>query len=523
MRLRRLAWMLALLPLITHPVQAQNRPLRVSLNTELQILDPLVTTINATRVFAYLVFDTLVGLDSQGNYRPQMLEGWEISPDRLTYAFTLRDGLEWSDGAPVTAEDCVASIRRWAKREALGMQLMQATRELRVLDAKRFEMVLNRPFAFVIEALGKAGHTIPVMMPARLAAHGVDSAVPEIIGSGPFRFLQSEWRPGERASFIRNPRYRPRAEPADALAGGKVPKMERIDLLSIADQATRVAGLQAGELDFLEVLPFDFIERMRRNRNVTVGMPRGIDQFLAVLNINHAVPPFNDPAMRKALQAAIMQPEVMAAMGLPNDMVVPHCASIYMCNAAGSTDAGTAALQAAGTERARALLREAGYRNEPVVFLHASASALLNPIGLVMADQMRRAGFNVDLRSTDYATVAQHRLSRAPVAQGGWSVAPIVLNGVDLVNPLANPLMAYNCSQYPGWYCDQRLTPLIERFSEAATSEVRRALADELQAVVHDAVTFIPGGQFAGPPAWRSNLQGVVEFSFPVFWGIERK
>lgn len=523
MRLRRLGWLLALLPLLAHPAQAQNRTLRVSLNTELQILDPLVTTINATRVFAYMVFDTLVGLDSQGNYRPQMLEGWEISPDRLTYAFALREGLEWSDGAAVTAEDCVASIRRWAKREALGMQLMQATSALRVLDARRFELVLNRPFAFVIEALGKAGHTIPVMMPARLAAHSVDSAVPEIIGSGPFRFLQSEWRPGERASFVRNPRYRPRPEPADALAGGKVPKMDRIDLLSIADQATRVAGLQAGELDFLEVLPFDFIDRMRRNRNVTVGRPRGIDQFLAVLNINHAVPPFNDPVMRKALQAAIMQPEVMAAMGLPDDMVVTQCGSIYMCNAAGSTDAGTAALRVAGTERARGLLREAGYKNEPVVFLHASASALLNPIGLVMADQMRRAGFNVDLRSTDYATVAQHRLSRAPVAQGGWSVAPIVLNGVDLVNPLANPLMAYNCGQYPGWYCDPRLTPLIERFSEAATPDARRALADELQTVVHDAVTFIPGGQFAGPPAWRSNLQGVVEFSFPVFWGMERK
>ena len=423
----------------------------------------------------------------------------------------------------MTAEDCVASIRRWAKKEALGMRLMQATSSLRVVDAKRFELVLNRPFAFVIEALGKSGHTIPVMMPARLAAHDISSPVPEIIGSGPYRFLQSEWRPGERASFVRNPRYRPREEAPDALAGGKVPKMERIELISVADQATRAAALQAGELDFLEVLPFDFIAPMRRNRNVVVGQPRGIDQFLAVLNINHAVPPFNDPAMRKALQAAIIQPEVMAAMGLPDDMVVPWCGSITMCNAPGSTEAGTGPLRAASTERARQLLKEAGYNNEPVVFLHATSSALLNPIGLVMADQLRRAGFNVDLRSTDYATVAQHRLNRAPVAQGGWSVAPIVLNGVDLVNPLANPMIAYNCGRYPGWYCDPRLDDLTARFSEAATPEARKALTDELQTVVHDAVTFIPGGQFSGPPAWRANLQGVVPFSFPVFWGIERK
>lgn len=504
--------------------RAQDKTLRVSLNTELQVLDPLVTTINATRVFAYLVYDTLVGLDSQGNYRPQMLDGWEISPDRLVYTFRLRDGLEWTDRTPVTAEDCVASIRRWAQREALGGQVMDATQEIRVLDAKRFELRLRRPFAFVIEALGKSGHTIPVMMPARLAAHDPHTPVPEVVGSGPFIFLRHEWRPGERASFVRNPRYRPRAEPADGLAGGKAVKVDRVELLSVTDQATRAAALQSGELDFLEILPLDFVERMRRNRGVTVGQPAGIDQFLAVVNINHAVPPFDNVLVRRALQAAVAQPDVMAAMGLPADLVVPRCDSIYMCNAPGSTDAGTGPLRDAGPERARALLREAGYKNERVVFLHAQASALLNPIGLVISDQMRRAGFNVDLRSSDYATVAQKRLSRAPVEQGGWSVAPIVLNGVDLVNPLANPLVAYNCAEnYSGWYCDGETTALLARYSEAATPEARRELADALQTAFHRNANYVVGGQFAGPPAWRSNLHGVVPFSFPVFWNAERR
>ncbi|MCO6417249.1 ABC transporter substrate-binding protein [Siccirubricoccus sp. KC 17139] len=510
------------LALAATPAAAQ--PLRVSLNTELQILDPLVTTINATRVFAYLVFDTLVGADEEGNYKPQMLEGWQVSEDRLTWTFTLRDGLAWSDGSAVTAEDCVASIRRWAQREALGGQLMAATQELRVLDPKRFEFRLNRPFAFVVEALGKSGHTIPVMMPARLAANDPHKPVTEIIGSGPYLFRQSEWRPGERASFVRNPAYRPRSEPPSALAGGKVPKMERIELVSIADQATRAAALMAGELDFLEIAPLDFVERLRRNRNVVVGKPRGIDQFLAVVNINHAVPPFDNPKIRQALQAAILQPEVMAAMGLPEDLIVPTCLSIYMCNAPGSTDAGSAPLQQAGTARARELLRASGYNNEPVVFLHAQASALLNPIGLVVSDQLRRAGFNVDLRSTDYATVAQHRLSRAPVAQGGWSVAPIVLNGIDLANPLNNPLISYNCSPVqPGWYCDLGITELMAKYSEAATPDSQRELADKLQAAAHRNVTFAIAGQFGGPAAWRANLQGVVPFAFPVFWGVERK
>ena len=100
--------------------------LKVSLQTELQVLDPIITTINATRVFAYLVFDQLVAIDSEGHYKPQMLAGWDVSPDRLTYTFHLRDGLKFSDGAPVTSEDCIASIERWAKREGFGAQLMDA-------------------------------------------------------------------------------------------------------------------------------------------------------------------------------------------------------------------------------------------------------------------------------------------------------------------------------------------------------------------------------------------------------------
>ena len=218
----------------------------------------------------------------------------------------------------------------------------------------------------------------------------------------------------------------------------------------------------------------------------------------------------------------MLQPEVMEAMGLPPDLVTPYCGSITMCGTPGTSQAGTDALQAAGTQRAQALLREAGYHGEPVVFLHAQTSALLNPVGLVIADQLRRAGFNVDLRSSDYASVAQHRLSRAPAGQGGWSAAPLVLNGIDLVDPLANPLLTFNCSPVQlGWYCDPEITTLLARYSEAAAPE-RRPLADRLQAAAHSDVTFVIGGQFAAPGAWRSSLSGVVPFSFPVFWGVEK-
>src|SRR5690349_11551191 len=230
----------ALLGLAAPAMAQPQQPLRVILNLELQVLDPIITTSNVTRAFSYLVFDTLVAMDSQGRYRPQMLEGWEVSEDRLTWTFRLREGLEWHDGAPVTAEDCVASLRRWGARDGLGSRLMAAAKGLRVIDDRSFVLELNWPFSQVIEAIGKPAAQIPFMMPARLAANTpVTQPVAEPIGSGPYRFNRAEWRSGNRAVFRRNERYRPREEPADGFAGGKRAYIDQVHFISLPDPATR--------------------------------------------------------------------------------------------------------------------------------------------------------------------------------------------------------------------------------------------------------------------------------------------
>lgn len=507
------------------PARAQRRDvIRASLGTELQVLDPIVTTINATRNFTYLVYDMLVGLDSRGEYRPQMLQGWEVSADRMTWTFHLRDGLLWSDGTPVTAADCVASIRRWAKRDGLGLLMMGAAESLDATDGRTFVLKLHRPYGFVIESLGRPGNQIPAMMPRRIAEQPADAAVTETLGSGPFTFDRANWRPGELATFRRNPRYKPRDEPADWLAGGKVAKVDRVELVSLPDQATRIAALQTGEIDFVENLPPDYIDAARADRNIVVSDPKGVEQTMFILTLNHAQPPFNDKLVRRAAQLAINQQEAMEALGLPTGMYLNTCRSIFMCDSPSESAAGTAVFRDAGPDAARALLKQAGYKGEPVVLLHAATSTLLNTTGLDVADQLRRAGFNVEVRTSDYATVAQRRLSKAPVGDGGWSIVPVVWNGVDLVNPLANTGLAYNCvANYPGWVCDPAQTTLLRQLSEAATPEEKVRLADALQERFHDNVNFIIGGQFSVPFAWRAELEGVVRFPIPVFWNISRR
>jgi peptide/nickel transport system substrate-binding protein len=503
--------------------QPAERPLRLVVNVGLQVLDPIAGTSFITRNFGYMVFDTLVAMDSKGQFRPQMLEGWTVSEDGLTYTFTLRPGLEWHDGKPVTAEDCVASLKRWGARDSSGRRLMAATRELRAEGENRFVLQLARPFGGVIDALGKPSVHVPFMMPARLAATPPTQPVTEIVGSGPFLFVKEEWVPGERTVFRRNPRYRPRDEPADGLAGGKVVHVERAEFVNIADPATRAAALQNGEVDYLEYAPLDFLPILGRDRNLQLARPGGIAQIMGGVALNHAQPPFNNLKVRQALQLALDQSEIVAVHGLPDGMFLANCGATTMCGTRYSSDAGSEPVRSPSLERAQALLRESGYNNERVVLLHPADSALINPMAMVVADRMKRAGFNVDVQTLDWATVAQRWLSREPVERGGWSAVPVVYTGFDLSDPLSNMGIGYNCTGTTPWlYCDEALTPLLQSFEAEADLDKRRAIMAEINRRVIANVNFPLTGQFSSPAVWRKELQGVIDFGFPVLWNVRR-
>ena len=503
---------------------ASDRPLRLVLNVGLQNLDPIAGPSFVTRNFAYMVWDTLVAMDGKGEYRPQMLESWQASEDRLTWTFKLRPGLVWSDGAPVTAEDCVASLRRWGGRDGLGRRMLAATKDLRATATDTFVLELARPFGPVIEALGKPSVHVPFIMPARIAsATPPTQQVPEVVGSGPYLFVRDEWLPGERTVFRRNPAYRPRPEPADGLAGGKVAHVERVEFLTLTDPSVRVSALRRGEVDYLEYAPIDSLGILRRDRNVVIANPGSISQIMGAVSVNHLQPPFDNPLVRRALQQALDQRETVAALGLPEGMSHAQCLSMFMCGGRYATDSGTEALREPSLERARTLLREAGYKGERVAFMHPADSVLINPMALVLIDRMRRAGFNLDVFTSDWSSIAQRWLSREPVERGGWSVVPVVYTGFDMSDPLANPGTGYNCTGNVPWsYCDAEMTPLLQAFEAEADPARRREIAAGIQTRAHAAATFPLSGQFSSPAAWRAELRGVVDFGFPVMWNIQR-
>src|SRR5438093_4660641 len=232
------------LSLVPAPAGAQSaaKTLRFIPQADLRSIDPIWTTAYVTRNFGYLVFDTLFAVDKDFKPQPQMVDRWTVSDDRLSYSFTLRDGLKWHDGQPVRAADCVASLQRWSKRDTLGQKLMEAVDKITADNDTSFTIKLKSPFPLLLDAIGKLSSNVPFMMPERLAKTDAFQQVPEAIGSGPFKFVKEEWNPGNKAVFVKNTDYVPRKEPPSLAAGGKVAKIDRVEWLYIPDVATAAAA-----------------------------------------------------------------------------------------------------------------------------------------------------------------------------------------------------------------------------------------------------------------------------------------
>lgn len=516
-----LATALALAPAAR--AQAPEQVLRIVLINELTSIDPVQSTAAFVRNHGFLIYDQLFALDSRGAARPQMVETHTVSADGLTHSFTLREGLVFHDGAPVRAADAVQSIRRWAERDTVGRTLAAATAALEVVDERRFTLRLARPFGLVTEALARPTASALFVMPERVARTPAAEQITDPTGSGPFLFRRTEWRIGDRATYHRNPQYRPRDEAPDGLAGGKRALVERIDWLAMPDAATAAAALQRGEIDFWEQVSADLVPVLERNRALTVA-PINEVGFMVWLRINHQQPPFNDPRARRALLHLVNQQDVLNGIGIRAADQRPYCPAYFMCGTPLESDAGAEGLRAIDIPRAQALLREAGYANQRVVFLNATDTPINNAATLVMADAFARGGLAMDVPAMDWGTVTQRRNRREPVEQGGWSLFVTVANALDAGNPLSNLYLASpGAAGLTGWPEDAELESLRRAWWEESDPAKRQEILARVHARAYQVLPYINAGQFRTMAAWRSTLQGIRPTAIPVFWGVSKR
>lgn len=483
------------------------------LESEAVILDPHMTTAAISRTFGYHVFDTLFSMDSKGAIRPQMAGGFRTAADQLTWDFTLRPGLVFHDGAPVTARDCVESLRRWAPLDSMGRMLLAATETIKATGADSFSITLKRPFPLMLDVLGKPNAPVPFIMPARILPAARGERIKEITGSGPFSFDAARWRPGDTMVLVRNARYQPRAEPADFVSGGKKVLIDELLLKVMPDDSTGAAALIAGEIDYMQYLPFDWIGRLEASADVSVMTLSGVDMFQGNFRLNHASGPFADPAVRRVLWHLVDQDEILEAIGIPDRFRVRTCPAYFMCGAPLESPAGAGAARFS-IDAAREALGRTGYAQQPVVMLQVVGS-ISKTAGDILADHMQQAGFAVDAQVMDWGTVLARRAKRE-----GWSLFPVYANGIDMDSPLTHFYVANNCADYPGWSCDPAMTKLLEDFANAPNAAARRPVADAIQVAAYNLVPSVMWGQFARPAGYRNRLQGMIVNAFPMFWDV---
>src|ERR1700723_1754948 len=346
---------------------ADAKTITAVMHSDLRVIDPGITTAYITRDHGYMVYDTLLAEDANFKIQPQMAD-WKVSDDKLTYTFTLRDGLKWHDGTPVTAEDCVASLKRWGRNDGMGQKLMDFTASLEASDENTITLKLKEPYGLVLESIGKPSSLVPFMMPKRLAETPPGQQIKEQIGSGPFKFVQAEFQPGVKAVYEKNRDYVPRKEPPSWTSGGKVVKVDRVEWITMADAQTAMNALQSGDIDFMENPAFDFLPVLAANKELKVETLNKLG-FQTLGRMNFLYPPFDNLKVRRAAFMAMNQKDVLDALvGNPDNYQV--CGAFFVCGTPLATDVGSESLvKGNGMAEAKKLLAESGYDGTPVVLL----------------------------------------------------------------------------------------------------------------------------------------------------------
>ena len=503
-------------------VQAQNaRTLRFVPHADPASLDPVWTTADVTRNVSLAVYDTLYGVDKGGTPHAQMAAGATTSADGKIWEITLRDGLKFHDGTPVLARDAVASVARSNKRNPLGQALALAMDEMSAPSDKVIKIQLKKPFGLLPDAL--AQYTTAVM-PERIAKTDANSQIPEVVGSGPFKFKTDERISGARIVMERNADYVPRAAGgADSFtAGPKVPHFDRVVWTIMPDPATAMAALVNNEIDWWENTTVDLIPTLQRNNRLVLENkdPAG---SIGCLRFNHLMPPFDNVKLRQAVQMAMSQKDVMDAVAgaVPSMIRVPS--GIFIPGSPLASDEGFDMVRGWGDiEKAKKAVIESGYKGERIVVLSATSIPSIWQMAQVANDTLKRIGLNIDLVAVEWGTVVQRRASQETIDKGGWNIFYTYLGGGGNLSPAAMSAQRGNGkAAWFGWPSMPKVEELRTAWFDAPNFEVQKDLVRQMQREIWKEVPYANLGSYVGFTGYHSYLKDMRD-GFPQMYGIRR-
>ncbi len=360
-------------------------------------------------------------------------------------------------------------------------------------------------------------------MPERLALTDPYKQVPEIIGSGPFRWVADEYVAGNRAVYARNDKYNPRPEPASFCAGGYRVHVDRVEWRIIPDAATAANALVNGEIDWLDAPLPDLLPMLRKSEGVRVE-PVDIYGTLGAIRMNQLQGPTTNPAVRRAMLMAVDTVEVMTAVMGDDKSLFKAPVGYFLPGTPSFNDAGMEVMtKRHSAAEIRAVLKAGGYNGERIVYLHPTDQTFYDAMSHVCVAAWQKVGLNIDAINTDWGTVVQRRTSREPLEKGGWSAFPSGFPAGEYRDPIfATNLRGNGLKAWFGWPDDPVVEGMRDRWMDSTDPAEQKRLDREIQARSFETVPFIPLGQYMPPAGTRKSLTGILKGAVPVFWNVRK-
>jgi peptide/nickel transport system substrate-binding protein len=322
---------------------------------------------------------------------------------------------------------------------------------------------------------------------------------------------------------VRNPDYKPRAEPPSGLAGGKVAKLDRIEWLSIPDGQTAINALLTGEIDMLEEPSHDLLPILEKDKNIEIVTLNKLGSTY-IFRFNWKQPPFDNVKIRRAAEYALNQADFLkGTIGDPR--WYKECRGMFGCgDVPFQTTAGSEGILRSNFEESKKLLKEAGYDGKPIVVMQTTDLNVLTNLAPVAKELLERGGFKVDMQSMDWQTQVSRRAKKGPVDQGGWNISMTAASAALLTDPIINHYTETSGDRAQfGWPLDEEIEKLRMAFAGESDPQKQFALAEQIQKRVLDLGVTVPLGQFVQPMARRKTVSGNVVSPVTVFWNVEKK
>ena len=454
-------------------------------------LDPVMTTATTTRDIVRNVYEPLIVLDENDEIQPVLASGYSVSEDRRTISFTLREGVRFHDGSTLDSEDVVASLERWITQTLSGRQFMQGT-VVTATGQYTVDVTTPRAMFTTLQLLADPSMITPIQ-PAEVVRDAPAEGVTQFVGTGPYQFV--EWVTDQYVHLKRFESYVSPPGPASGLAGAKEPVYENLYFDFVSDPSTRLAGLQTGEYDAANALPFDNFEQLEADPNVETVV--GLDGTNGLI-FNKRTGVMSSLLMRQAANAALDLDAIQrAAFSTPEFYTLNGALAVDESNS-WYTDAGLSNYNVHDPARAQQLLAEAGYGSEPVRILTTREYADHYNSAVVVEAQLNAAGINAQLVVTDWATLLQNRTDDTAYEAFITGFTPNVL-----------PTRAnFLSTSYPGWTDDPAITGAMDAITYAADDAAATAAMADLQQAFYDYLPIVKFGEHSILLGLLSEVEG---------------